>query len=62
MEFVETAVFTKALHTLLTDDEYRLLQNTWWRDPWWGTRCAAVAAFAKCDSRLTVVAKVAAFE
>jgi hypothetical protein len=33
MEFIETSVFTKALHTLLTDDEYRLLQNTLWRDP-----------------------------
>lgn len=33
MEFVETSVFTKALNALLTDDEYRLLQNTLWRDP-----------------------------
>jgi hypothetical protein len=33
MEFIETSVFTKALHTLLTDDEDRLLQNTLWRDP-----------------------------
>ncbi len=33
MEFIETSVFTKALNALLTDDEYRLLQNTLWRDP-----------------------------
>ena len=33
MEFIETSVFTKALNALLSDDEYRLLQNTLWRDP-----------------------------
>ena len=33
MEFIETSVFTKALNALLTDNEYRLLQNTLWRDP-----------------------------
>jgi hypothetical protein len=33
MEFIETSIFTKALHTLLNDDEYRQLQNTLWRDP-----------------------------
>jgi mRNA-degrading endonuclease RelE of RelBE toxin-antitoxin system len=33
MEFVETSVFTKALHALLSDDEYRQLQNLLWRDP-----------------------------
>jgi hypothetical protein len=27
MEFIETSVFTKALHQLLSDDEYRVLQN-----------------------------------
>ena len=33
MEFIETSVFTKALNALLTDDEYRLLQNMLWQDP-----------------------------
>jgi hypothetical protein len=33
MEFIETSVFTKALHTLLDDDEYRQLQNMLWQDP-----------------------------
>ena len=33
VEFIETSVLTKALNALLTDNEYRLLQNTLWRDP-----------------------------
>ena len=33
MQFIETSVFTKALHTLLSDDEYRELQNQLLRDP-----------------------------
>ncbi len=48
-EFIETSVFTKALNSLLTDDEYRLLQNTLWRDPLVGDVLRGGAGFAKCD-------------
>ena len=33
MEFIETATFTKMVTTLLTDDEYRVLQNELVEDP-----------------------------
>ena len=33
MRFIETSVFTKALHALLSDDEYRELQNLLLHDP-----------------------------
>jgi hypothetical protein len=33
MEFIETSIFTKALSTLLNDDENRQLQNLLWQDP-----------------------------
>ena len=33
MQFIETSVFTKALHALLSDDEYRELQNLLLHDP-----------------------------
>ena len=33
MEFIETPTFTRMVTTLLTDDEYRLLQNELVDDP-----------------------------
>ena len=33
MQFIETSVFTKALHALLSDDEYCELQNLFLHDP-----------------------------
>jgi len=33
MEFIETATFTKMVTALLTDDEYRVLQNELADDP-----------------------------
>jgi len=36
MEFIETSIFTKSLSALLSDDEYRLLQNALLRDPQMG--------------------------
>ncbi len=37
MEFIETSVFTKSLGALLSDDQYRLLQNALLRDPFAGS-------------------------
>ena len=61
MRFIETSVFTKARHVLLSDDEYRELQNLLLHDPTLGDVIRGGGGIRKMRFGIEGMAKVAAF-
>ena len=60
MEFVETPTFTRLVTALLSDEEYRALQNELLEDPERGALIQGGGGFASCASRCGEAASAAA--
>ena len=60
IEFIETATFTKMVTALLTDEEYRGLQNELVEDPELGALIKGGGASESCATPSKGVEKVAA--
>lgn len=58
MIFIETFVFSKAIQALLTDDEFRELQETLLENPSRGDRYLAVQDCVSCVGRGKALVKV----
>ena len=62
MEFIETPTFTRLVAALLSDDEYRKLQNELLEDPERGALIRGGGGFASCASRCRDAASAAGCE
>lgn len=62
MLIIETPIFTKLVNELMSDDEYRKLQEALVNRPDMGALIKKVVVFEKCGGQSKVMAKVVVFE